>query len=138
MIAYKNISPHTPRELSQDRLMKDLANSGVEGYYKKLGERYRQKFLELQKKHIELQEQVQQERTYTEQSINNKCSNIVRDTQIEVKEMQMRNQALEDQIYQHKHKLEVLQHDFKRQQDENEMLKKQIEQVKESTEETIK
>lgn len=60
--------------------MKDLANSGVEGYYKKLGERYRQKFLELQKKHIELQEQVQQERTYTEKSINNKCSTIVRDS----------------------------------------------------------
>lgn len=34
-------SPRTPGDLSADNLMKDLANNGVEGYYKKLGERYR-------------------------------------------------------------------------------------------------
>lgn len=43
---------------------------------------------------------------------------------MEVKEMQMRNQALEDQVYDQKHKMEVLQHDAKRLQDDNEMLKK--------------
>ena len=40
-------SPRTPHDLSADNLMKDLANSGVDGYYKKLGERYLLKFLDL-------------------------------------------------------------------------------------------
>ena len=50
----------------------------------------------------------------------------------------MRNQALEDQIYEQKHKIDLISRDLKRYEDENEMLKQQMEHVKMTTEETIK
>jgi len=40
--------------VSQEQLIADLAGNGVEGYYKKLGERYRYKYHEMQRQFISL------------------------------------------------------------------------------------
>lgn len=45
---------------------------------------------------------------------------------------------LEEQLYEKKHQLELFSREQTRLQEENEMLKKQIEHIKEESEETIK
>lgn len=119
------------RPVDSERAKRDLSGAnGPAAYYKRLAEKYRQQYLDVQAQLVTVQRDLEQDTENRERAVAAHCNTIEREKAAELRDVTMKNTILQDQIYEYNQQSAIYMRQNQLLTEENKKLQEQLLQIK--------